>query len=74
MASSVGIFIYSLIKRDVKLVTLNGKDEVIVNAVAEEFADIYETVIVTFKDKDEELSYTYKDLGIQIQWTDKQRT
>lgn len=57
----------------VKLVTFQGEEQLMTNVTPDKFKDMYESLTVTFVEGDKKEVYTYKDLGIEIKWTEYQQ-
>lgn len=58
--------------RNVRLVTFNGEQQLMTDVTPDKFVDMYDNLTVTFKEEGHSVSYTYKELGIQVQWTKDQ--
>ena len=58
--------------QNVRLVTFNGEKQLMTDVSPEKFVDLYDNLRVTFAEEGHSVSYSYKELGIQVQWTDAQ--
>lgn len=58
--------------RNVRLVTFNGEQQLMTDVSPEKFVDLYDNLTVSFIEDNHTVSYTYKDLGIQVKWTEDQ--
>ena len=71
LAIAGGLFFW-IETNDVKLVTLNGEQQIMTHVTPETFVDLYDNITVTFQENGESTSYTYKELDIQVTWSDSQ--
>lgn len=74
LVATIGFMLFLINNYNVRLVTINGKQQIMTGVTSAEFADVYDNLTVTFVDEGQSTSYTYNDLGIQIQWTDEQKS
>lgn len=69
----IGAGLFLVNKYNVRLVTFRGRQELKTNVTPESYADLYDDVRIIFEDENVRRAYSYKDLGVKIQWTDEQK-